>query len=31
MTIVEYIREFEKLKIRSGLEEEPKQAKVRFL
>jgi len=26
-----YIKEFVKLKIRSGLEEEPKQAVVRFL
>lgn len=31
MSVEEYIREFEQLKIRSEIEEEPKQAVVRFL
>lgn len=30
MSVEEYIREFEQLKIRSGIEEEPEQTVVRF-
>jgi len=31
MSVEEYMREFEPLKTRNGIEEEPKQAIVRFL
>jgi len=31
MSVEEYIREFEQLKIRNGIEEEPEQTVMRFL